>query len=39
MAPTTLRDLESEAYQDSFSDGLIDVFIGLSLVGVGIDWL
>ena len=39
MTPTNLDHLESEAYQDSFADGLIDMFIGLSLVAVGIDWL
>ena len=39
MAPASMNDLESKAYQDSFADGLIDMFIGLSLVAVGIDWL
>lgn len=39
MTPTSLEELESEAYQDSFTDGLIDLFIGLSLVSVGVDWL
>ena len=39
MAPTSLEELENEAYQDSFADGLIDLFVGLSLIAVGIDWL
>ncbi len=39
MAPTDLEDLEREAYQDSFSDGIIDLTIGLSLASIGIVWL
>jgi len=39
MNDTNLEDLEREAYQDSFSDGLIDLFIGLGLAVIGITWL
>ena len=39
MNHTDLEDLESEAYQDSFADGLIDLFIGLGLASIGILWL
>jgi hypothetical protein len=34
-----LDDLEGEAYQDSFSDGLIDLFVGLGIAVVGMTWL
>jgi hypothetical protein len=39
MNDTNLDDLESKAYQDSFSDGLIDLFLGLGLASIGILWL
>lgn len=39
MAPPNLEDLERDAYQDSFSDGLIDVAVGLILAWIGIVWL
>ena len=39
MDNTNLDDLESEAYQDSFSDGLVDLFIGLGLALIGALWL
>lgn len=39
MDHTNLDDLESEAYQDSFADGLIDLFLGLALASIGITWL
>ena len=39
MAPTNLDDLEHDAYQDSFSDGLIDLTIGLILASIGTIWL
>lgn len=39
MNRTGLEDLESEAYQDSFSDGLVDLFIGLGLALIGTLWL
>ena len=39
MAPTNPEDLERDAYQDSFSDGLIDLTIGLILAWIGVIWL
>ncbi len=39
MNRTNLEDLEGEAYQDSFSDGLIDLFVGLGIAVVGMTWL
>lgn len=39
MAPTNLDDLERDAYQDAFSDGLLDLVIGLILAWIGIIWL
>lgn len=39
MNHTDLEDLESEAYQDSFSDGLVDLFLGLGLALIGALWL
>lgn len=34
-----LDDFERRAYQDSFSDGLIDLFLGLGLALIGLLWL
>jgi hypothetical protein len=39
MNDTNLEDLESEAYQNSFADGLIDLFLGLGLALIGLTWL
>ncbi|MEE9581506.1 MAG: hypothetical protein V3W36_01085 [Acidimicrobiia bacterium] len=39
MNRTNLEDLEGEAYQDSFSDGLLDLFVGLGIAVVGMTWL
>jgi len=39
MTHMDLENLETEAYQDSTSDGLIDLFLGLSLVWFGVVWL
>jgi len=39
MNLTNLEHLEGEAYQDSFSDGLVDVFLGLGLAVIGVTWL
>lgn len=39
MTLIDLENLESEAYRDSISDGLADLFIGLSLAWVGVAWL
>ena len=34
-----LQRLEREAYQHSFSDGVIDIFVGASLVWIGAVWI
>jgi len=34
-----LSTLESRAYRDTYSDGIIDLFVGLSLVWIGIAWI
>ena len=39
MTPTDMEDLEHDAYQDSFADGLIDLTIGLILASIGTIWL
>ena len=39
MTHMDLEHLETTAYQDSISDGLIDLFLGLSLVWFGVVWL
>jgi hypothetical protein len=39
VTSSNLNELESEAYQDSHSDGFIDLAIGLSLASIGIIWL
>jgi hypothetical protein len=39
MNRTSTQDLETEAYRDSFSDGLIDLTIGLILATIGTVWL
>ena len=39
MAPTSLQALEEQAYQESLSDGLIDMIVGLSLASIGVVWL
>jgi len=39
MDHTNVERLESEAYRDSYSDGLVDVFIGLGMALVGGTWL
>jgi len=39
MSSTNLEDLESEAYQESFSDGLMDLAVGLALAVIGAIWL
>ena len=39
MNRTKLEDFEGEAYRDSFSDGLVDLFIGVGLALIGITWL
>lgn len=39
MTPTNLGDLERQAYQESLTDGFIDLIIGLSLASIGVVWL
>ncbi len=39
MDHTNVEDLESEAYRDSYSDGLVDMFIGLGMALIGGTWL
>lgn len=34
-----LRALERTAYHDSYSDGIIDIFVGASLVWIGVAWI
>ena len=34
-----LDTLERDAYQASYSDGIIDVFVGLSLIWIGAAWI
>jgi len=38
MTDTDLQSLEEAAYTESYSDGLVDVFIGLSVVWIGVAW-
>jgi hypothetical protein len=39
MVGLDTRKLEASAYRDSYSDGLLDTFFGLSLIWVGVCWL
>lgn len=39
MAHRNLEDLESNVYRDSYSDGLVDIFIGLGMALIGGSWL
>lgn len=34
-----LRDLEHRAYQRAYSDGIIDLFVGISLAWIGSAWM
>jgi len=34
-----LQALEREAYHGSYSDGIIDIFVGVSLLWIGVAWL
>lgn len=36
---TDLEVLESEAYTRSFADGIIDLFVGLSILWIGVAWI
>lgn len=35
----TLQSLEGRAYQRAYSDGIIDLFVGLSLIWIGSIWI
>jgi hypothetical protein len=37
--PNDLEAMEREAYRSSYSDGIIDIFVGLSLVVIGAIWV
>jgi len=37
--PPSLEKLEQDAYRESYSDGIVDVFVGVSLLWIGIAWL
>lgn len=40
MAPTdNLDSLEQAAYRDAYSDGIIDLFVGASLLWIGTAWI
>jgi hypothetical protein len=39
MDHTNVENIESEAYRDSYSDGLVDMFIGLGMTLIGGTWL
>jgi len=39
MTDKTLQALERDAYRESYSDGIIDLFFGLSLVWIGAAWI
>lgn len=34
-----LETLEKQAYRESYSDGLIDLFVGISVAWIGVAWL
>lgn len=36
---SVLQSLESEAYHRAYSDGIIDLFVGISLVWIGLAWI
>lgn len=39
MSGIDVKQMEARAYQESFSDGVVDVFVGLALVWIGASWL
>lgn len=39
MRGTDLEQLETSAYRESFSDGVVDLFAGMSLIWIGACWL
>jgi len=34
-----LKALEQEAFSDAYSDGIFDLFVGISLIWIGVAWL
>lgn len=36
---TNTEDLERTAYQQSYSDGIVDIFVGASLAWIGVAWI
>jgi hypothetical protein len=34
-----LQNLERQTYRDSYSDGIIDIYIGISLLWIGVAWI
>jgi hypothetical protein len=39
MTGIDVKQLEATAYRESFSDGLVDVFVGLGLLWIGASWI
>ena len=39
MTSIDVKQLETSAYRESFSDGLVDMFVGLGLLWIGASWL
>ena len=39
MTGIDVKQLEATAYRGSFSDGLVDVFVGLGLLWIGASWI
>ena len=37
--PPELKDLEQRAYGTAYSDGVIDIFVGLSMAWIGAVWI
>lgn len=38
-AQTELETLERDAYRASYSDGIVDIYVGLSMVWIGASWI
>lgn len=36
---SVLKSLESDAYRRAYSDGIIDLFVGISLLWIGLAWI
>ena len=34
-----LQNLERRTYRDFYSDGIIDIYVGISLLGIGVAWI